>query len=204
MKREYLRYHMKGIQITVLILVLFSCKKADDRPEPLQVTSPMLVLLKVDYLTHQFEGGKVYTFPNSNTVIDSIPINVIYQNPTDFGHITLKYAPTSDTIFDGGIIWMGKGEIRYPVFEPVSAFSSGTWTSTPPDIATVQTIPADWRPFADSTIKQAWSGIERLHITGQMSASNAKTGLFLYMPSVGVGNPADWDFIWMLYIRPAN
>lgn len=163
-----------------------------------------MILLKVDYLTHRFEGGKVFNFPAGNGVDDSIPVSVIYKSPGDFGNITLKYAPTGDTIFDGGIIWMGKGDIHYPLFDPVTAFSSGSGTAPAPDSSSVQGIYPDTyhKCYTNTIITQAWSGIANLTITQQMLAVNARIGLFLYTPSVGIGNPADWDFIWVLYCNP--
>lgn len=46
------------ILLILLISILFSC---DDNNE-IDVTSNNVVLLKVDYLTNKFEGGKVLNF----------------------------------------------------------------------------------------------------------------------------------------------
>lgn len=173
--------------------------------EPVKVSSPTLYLFKVDYLTQQFEGGKILTFPAGTGVEDSIPLTVVYRSPGDFGGVTFLYTPTSDTVFDGTIIWMGKGEVNLPHFDAAASFALGGTPAAAPDSAAIQHLRASTyeRRFADTTIARAWSGIAPLLTTQQLSIAGARKGLFLYTPSVGMGDPADWDFIWMLYLLPA-
>jgi thioredoxin-related protein len=47
------------ILLVLLISIFFSCDKNNDE---IDVTSNNVVLLKVDYLTNKFEGGKVINF----------------------------------------------------------------------------------------------------------------------------------------------
>jgi hypothetical protein len=187
---------MKKLLVLILAVSVFqACKKKDE-------TAPgkgNLVMLKVDYLTHKFEGGKVFDLPAVND--DTIPVHVIYQSPGDFGNITLLFGPANDTIFDGAIIWMGSGEMRYPVMQPANAFSFGGASVAPPahgDIKYINKLmqqnvntPAD----ADDI----WAAIKKLTITKDFMDGHAKAGLFLYTPSVGIGNPEEWNYYWILY-----
>jgi hypothetical protein len=160
-------------------------------------------MLKVDYLSQRFEGGKVFSFPSNNTPNSTIPLTITYKPPSDFGNITFQYTPTGDTVFDGGIVWMGRGDLKYPVFDPASSFSTELTSKPAPTSSEVQSIVPDQfsAPYHDTTIAQAWTGIAHLTLTRDMIANGASKGLFLYTPSVGSGDPADWDYIWMLYVR---
>jgi len=190
----------KLLVLMMALSVLQSCKKKDDDTPPgfCGTTNGNLVILKVDYLTHQFEGGKMFYLPN--IVSDSIPIHTVYQSPGDFGNITLLFGPANDTVFDGGIIWMGKGDIHYPILQDAMAFPSGNTTVAAPNAALIQYINKQMYPVSiPSGTNVLWNAIKHLSITKQYMDANARVGLFLYTPSVGFGNPADWDYFWVLY-----
>ncbi len=184
----------------IILLLATSCNKNNEHPVP-ATAKATITLLKVDYLTRQFEGGRQFFFTPSGALADSVPLTIYYKGPGDFGNITLKYAPTADTVFDGTIIWMGRGEIRYPAFAPASAFGTSGIQIPPPDSATLQGLYPDVHAtrFTNSTIRQAWAGIAGLYVARDNHVSGGRKALLLYMPSVGIGNPADWDFIWVLY-----
>jgi hypothetical protein len=190
---------MKKLLPILLLSVLTACtKQKTDVAEPARGT---LVLLKVDYLTGQFEGGRAFQFTPSSTAPQSIPVLVDYVLPGDFGSVTLRYQPTGDTILDGTIHWMGKGALRYPQISSPSSFPASGTTIPAPDSTGIQGIYVDPHPphFNDSMIAVAWSGVAGLSITKQYVQAGAVKGLFLYTPSVGIGNPTDWDYFWLLY-----
>lgn len=188
---------MKKLIISALILLAAaSCKKHDD--DYVNDHFATMALLKVDYQTHQFEGGKVFQLAKYQG--QDIPVQINYKAPGDFGNITLLYAPTGDSLFDGSIIWSGKGEMRFPALS--NNFSSVTTAQPAPDSNHVQIISPNMF-FAQEhyDLPGAWNGISKLLVTKQfLQQANVRIGLFLYTPSVGVGDPADWDYFWVLYI----
>ena len=92
---------MKKIAVLFLILILASCSDdADDNA--IQNPNRELSILKVDFLTHTFEGGNSFEF-NNIAMTNTLPIEEIYVAPGDFGNYTLKFTPTDEVIFDGPI-----------------------------------------------------------------------------------------------------
>jgi len=178
-------------------ITLGSCKKHDS--SYVSGSGMSLAVLKVDFQTHKFEGGKVFHFDATGAVPQTIPIQMTYAPPGDFGNITLQYAPTGDTIFDGSIIWSGKGKMTQPALS--NNFAAGTTAQPAPDTNDVQVIsPGTFIKKEAYNIPAVWSGISNLYITREfLQAHNTRIGIFLYTPSVGIGDPADWDYFWLLY-----
>lgn len=187
----------KALFILFVLLTLFSsCTEesvtvADNTSEPNKV-----LLLKVDYLTNTFQGGKETTYAeNSN----SFTISHQIVAPVDFGNIKLKYDEINEIIFDGDIVWMGLGQINYPQnmlaanqFEAVLTddiiFPTTNFHHILPE------------PNLSNNYNQVWMAVQNLVKVRQYLISNP-TGvvhLYLYTPSVGVGNPADWKWIILM------
>src|SRR5690554_6488011 len=100
--------------LLIIILSFSSCKNIDESG-----VSKVLVL-KVDYLTNKFEGGTELTFTKSSP---NFNIQPIYISPGDFGNISMIYQDINELLFDGSIVWMGKGYIKYPRnFIPANRF----------------------------------------------------------------------------------
>lgn len=56
---------------------------------------------------------------------------VFYESPGDFGGVGVVSARHGKTVFGGGIVWDGKGEITYPtMFEPASDLGSNCVNTT--------------------------------------------------------------------------
>jgi len=175
--------------IAIVLLILLGCTKDDEL-----INSNRIVLLKVDYMTEVFEGGKEIILSNNSPDTDTLPINVIYYPPGDFGNITLYYQPTNEMIFDGSIIWMGTGHINFPEeFDSAESFSKLETEIEQPEISEFQIIfyELNYQPIDYTEI---WSAINKLEIVSDYLKSNKKIGLFLYTPSVGVGDPNEWDW----------
>ena len=101
----------KILTFVAIIMTLISCSNNNDETNN-QITSPNNVLvLKVDYNTNQFEGGKELSF---TTTTSNMTINNQYVSAGDFGSIKLKYQELNETLFDGTIVWSGLGQINYP------------------------------------------------------------------------------------------
>ncbi len=156
-----------------------------------------VLLLKVDYLTNTFEGGTELSF---NKTTPTFTIKNKYVPPGDFGSIKFTYDELNETLFDGTIIWMGTGKINFPQnlltqneFELVKTkdivYPSGGFEN----IFNPQNQTYDY-----GTI---WQSVQVLVKVREYLNTNptAKVKIFLYTPSVGVGNPKEWD--WIIFIK---
>ena len=179
---------MKKITAAIALISLLGCSKNND-DVTCQGSDNSLVLLRVDYLTYAYEGSATVPINGALSTADTIPVIVNYRPPGDFGNIKLNYQPTNDLLFDGDIIWMGKGTIAFP-----QSFSTAIGPTTgmlpQPDSTVFQNIFGYYKP----DYAKLWSAIGNLYITHCFRQSGKKIGLFLYTPSVGMGNPADWDW----------
>ncbi|MFW6226633.1 MAG: hypothetical protein ACOC31_00865 [Bacteroidota bacterium] len=153
-----------------------------------------LLMLRIDHLTKNFEGATEIDLSQNAASTDSLPIDVHYKPPGDFGNITLLYKPSGDTVFDGSIIWMGKGQINKPdSFDPASQFVTASSPHPLPDTLNYQVIFP--QPSHSIPYDSIWYAVDDLKIVKEYARFNKKIGLFFYTPSVGSGNPADWDWI---------
>lgn len=194
----------KGIYFSLLlVLFLYSCEEiekenlTDNQKENFIDTQNQVLMLKVDYLTNKFEGGKELTFSKPAA---SFSIENQYNAPADFGNIKLVYKELNETLFDGSIVWMGKGVIKYPEsiltadkFENVL-----TYDFVYPNQGFLNVFNPSNQEYDYNTI---WSSVQGLVKVRQYlkSNKNTKVQLFLYTPSVGIGNPADWD--WIIFVK---
>ena len=97
------------ILLLSLISLLLGCNSDNvdlNNDAPTQV-----LMLKVDYTTHAFEGGTEFGF--SKQTGDFTIINE-YKEPGDFGSIKLIYKELNEILFFGTIHWMGVGEMTFP------------------------------------------------------------------------------------------
>lgn len=183
-------------------LLLVAC--SDETTAPVEkVKENKVLMLKVDLLTSAFEGGKELTFEEAS----AFTIGVDYESPGDFGGIKLKYQELNAPLFEGTIHWMGLGEMSYPEIDPPSAFSTSEILVMLPGENQREVIqylpdamPLDEWPYQPD-YETLWSAVSSLHIVRDYRAANpnSKVNFFLYTPSVGVGNPADWD--WFIILK---
>lgn len=177
--------------LLIIILSFSSCKNIDESG-----VSKVLVL-KVDYLTNKFEGGTELTFTKSSP---NFNIQPIYISPGDFGNISMIYQDINELLFDGSIVWMGEGNIKYPRnFIPANLFNR---VLTSDIVFPKQGFENLFNP--DNTnydYSQIWISVQSLVKVREYLSSNPNTPvkLFLYTPSVGAGNPEDWD--WIIFLK---
>jgi len=179
-------------------VMLLSCSD-DDTTNQLEPTSNKVALLKIDYLTQTFEGGKELTFDAST----DFNISYNYYAPGDFGSVELMYEELDETLFDGTIIWMGLGARSYPtslmsaedfqtVNEPLAMPSNDMFENV---------MYSEYAYYPeDLDYSTLWNSIADLSIVEEYRSSNpnATINVFLYTPSVGAGDPADWDYYVIL------
>lgn len=177
--------------LLIIIISFSSCRNIDDSG-----VSKVLVL-KVDYLTNKFEGGTELTFTKSSP---NFNIQPIYISPGDFGNISMIYQDINELLFDGSIVWMGKGYIKYPRnFIPANRFEIVLTSDYVipkngfENVFNPNNTNYDYSPI--------WSSVQSLVKVREYLRSNPNSTakLFLYTPSVGAGNPEDWD--WIIFLK---
>ena len=182
------------VLMLLAVLVLNSCSNNDDNGTALPQDNKVL-LLKIDYNTNVFEEGVELGFEDAN----DFTINVAYQAPGDFGGIQLYYEELDELLFDGSIHWMGLGSIAFPeTFQPASSFEVV--------LTNDYVFPAEGFENIFNPNNQVydyepiWNAVQSRVKVRQYLAANpdATVKLFLYTPSVGIGNPAEWDWIMIL------
>lgn len=183
--------------LLVTVITIFSCNSNSKPEETTKLNT--VVLFKVDYTTNVFEAAKELEFTeNSNFTISST-----YVSPGDFGNLKLYYQELNEMIFDGTIIWAGLGERSFPTqFDSPTDFPTTDITSPLPDIDMFENVIYDESAFYPDVINymDLWNSISNLEILQEYLSSNptGKINLFLYTPSVGIGDPADWDWYVIL------
>lgn len=184
--------------ILIVFGLLTSCSKEEETITKENVpTTNKVLMLKVDYLTSTFEGGKETTYPTNSS---TFTISKQYDPPVDFGNIKLTYKELNETLFDGTIIWMGSGGMNYPQnLILANQFNSVASTDTKNPSAGFQNVFNPNNQNYDYT--PIWLSVQKLQKVREYLQSNPKESvkIFLYTPSVGVGNPAEWD--WILFMK---
>jgi hypothetical protein len=115
----------------------------------------------------------------------------------------LYYDELNEKLFEGTIIWMGTGKMSYPSkMDASNKFSKTSNNLTMPSIDEFEYVKFNEFSNIPDTInyESIWKSIDNLKIVSSYRNSNPteKIYLFLYTPSVGVGNPADWDWYVIL------
>ena len=152
-----------------------------------------ILISKVDYLTFRYKGFYALTVTNKLNSGTEIPFVSQYQEPGDFGYIKLFYRNTNNLLMDGTIIWSGCGELNFP-----ESFRAGQRLSNVlpyPGQSRIAFINEEghYTTVSDDTeLQRIWHTLSRQkefrHYFGRTSK---KVAVYLYTPSVGVGNPAD-------------
>ena len=186
----------KILTITIFILTLISCSKDNDDTITPSTNQNNVLVLKVDYNTNTFEGGKELSF--SSTISNMTVINQ-YVPPSDFGSIKLIYQELNETLFDGTIVWNGLGQMNFP--QNLLNANQFDRVLTADYVSPNSGFENVFNPNnATYNYNSIWASIQSLVKVRQylISNPNATVKIFLYTPSVGIGNPAEWDWIVIL------
>ena len=191
---------MKKIAFLFLLIIFSSCSDdADDNV--IQNQNRELTILKVDFLTHTFEGGNSFEF-NNIAMTNTLPIEEIYVAPSDFGNYTLKYTPTNEVIFNGPIAWMG-GSYDLPL-----DFDSSDYETTTLNPSINLDEIEYFMPTADILAGEGytnfdyasvWNSIKNLQVTNDCLNNNGKIGFVLYTPGLGLFQPENAYWLVILY-----
>ena len=189
----------KIISLLSLFILLTSCStdllnQANGTNLANQSGNNKVLLLKVDYTTNTFEGGKELTFDSNTTTFST---NYQYVTPADFGSIKIFYTELNTQLFYGDIIWMGTGDIHFPTdFQPASSFEFVN-TFAAIDLPSVENIFNPNNEIFDYNNPLNQVIYLSKVIEYRASNPNASAKIFLYQPSVGIGDPATWKWIIM-------
>jgi hypothetical protein len=190
---------MKNYILLIFSILLFTCSNADDNTA-VPVENNKVLLLKVDFTTTTLEAAKELIFEDNT---DTFEISSDYQSPGDFGNIKLFYHPLNELIFDGSIIWLGLGEMVFPE-SMISVENLNTIDNSMamPCTSLFQNVIYDEFAYYPDDMDYAtiWEAINDLELVSEYRTNNPNgtINVFLYTPSVGVGNPLDWDYFMIL------
>jgi hypothetical protein len=185
-----------------LSLLATSCAEDEAAPvatQPEVNVENKVLLLKVDFQTNVFEGGTELIFPEA----DTFTISADYDAPGDFGGIRLEYAEVNQPLFEGSIHWLGLGQRSFPnnLAAPNQFTTVNVAEPMPPLSRFEKVMYSEFAYYPEEIAYQPiWNAIDNLTQVKAFRQSNpqAKVRLFLYTPSVGGGNPADWDWYVIL------
>ena len=172
----------------------------DDMPVTEPETLNKVLLLKVDMTTNTFEGGRELIFPQTM----GYTLTTSYNEPGDFGDVALMYEEAGANIFTGIIVWAGLGQMTYPEDLYENTFFATLITPVAmPAAEEFELVDYSENAYYPETIDYdaIWDAVDDLSLVKQyrIANPNSKINLFLYTPSVGVGDPAEWD--WYLIFK---
>ena len=183
----------KILLLTLMSLLIVSCKS--DFIE--EVDTNNVLMLKVDYLTNSFEGGTEFHFPKQT---DHFTIINEYVQPNDFGSVKLIYKELNEPVFEGTIHWMGLGKMTFPEsLQPANAFKPvNTFDLVYPTNGFENVFNPNNQKYEYENVWLSVQGLVKVRAYLQANPAQ-QVKLFLYTPSVGVGDPADW--YWIVYLK---
>lgn len=168
----------------------------------LENDSMNLAILVSDFQTYEFETGHFSIHqPCDSCDIDSLPFDIYFISPSDFGWITFTYTETQDTLFYASINWMGIGKIIFPEnFLSSDSFNiDDTIIQNPLSIKYYEYCAL----MPDSTFKQkadsAWHFVKPLDIVKEFAEHPYRVGIYLYPPTVGHFDPSVAKWIVFIY-----
>ena len=186
----------KIVLLVSIMVTFFSCSTDENNKDISDPIQNKVLLLKVDYQTNVFEGGKELLFDSNQ---ENMTLVNEFVQPGDFGSLKIIYQEVNATIFDGTIIWMGLGEMNYPnnLLPPNQFEVTLTTDYILPQAGFENIFNLDNSNYDYDSI---WSSVQnRVKVREYLNSNpEATVKVFLYTPSVGIGDPADWDWIFIL------
>ena len=152
-----------------------------------------ILISKVDYLTFRYKGFYALNVTNKLNTGNEIPFVSQYQAPGDFGYIKLFYRNTNNLLMDGSIIWMGCGNLNFPDhFRAGLPMDNGLPYPGQSRISFINDGGHYETVTDERDLQYIWQSVSRQkefqHYYGN---SSKKVAVYLYTPSVGIGDPAD-------------
>lgn len=182
--------------LVFISLTIFSGCDDHDTDCDLDNSTNKVLMLKVDYTTFNIEGVKEFQFDQQT---DTFTIVSDYMSTKDFGYIRLMYKELNQQLFYGTIWWDGLGEMIFPA----SLDSPENLESVPTDdvIFPINGFNSAYLVFySDLDFFNIWLNVQHLEKVRQYLHMNPNqtVNMFLYTPSVGGGDPLEWDYFVFL------
>lgn len=157
------------------------------------------LVLKLDYKTLTFEGGKELKLKGPLESSANLNIESFYNPPSDYGDIAFKFMPLEQTLFSGTIIWMGGGYINYPNFEPANNFSRLA-AALPLPNRTIKNLHTGY--IADRDFSKVWASINKIEKVKDYLNETKDIGLYVYTPTVGKTDTSVAK--WIIIMQKSN
>ncbi len=164
-----------------------------------------LTILAVDFETYELNGANISYYPLCDKCdSDSLPFDINFKSPGDYGEILFRYTYNMDTLFYASIWWMGMGQIFYPKeIIPADSFKNTANQVALPDSAQYfdYWLVGDYCS-SDQYIERAdsaWAAVDSLDIVSEFAEYNFRVGFYAYTPAVGVFDPSSAKWIIFLY-----
>jgi len=158
-----------------------------------------ILISKVDYLTFQALGSYALNVQNPVSSGNEIPFIAQYQAPADFGWFKLFYQNTDNLLASGSIVWMGCGMLDFP-----ESFKAGNQTNNGlpyPGQGRIAFINDNGQYCIVNTeqeifLQRIWQILSKQEeFRYYYGKTHKKVAVYLYAPSEGVGDPADWYYL---------
>ena len=158
-----------------------------------------LLLLQVDYTGNRLEAVKDLFFPEQS---GEFTVVADYKSPVDFGYQKLYYKELEQMFFYGTIVWMGCGEIIYPKIWNIPheyPLTAQRDMVIPRNSFERVGLQEGWEPPSEE-MESAWRSVAPLVLAREFIAASPeeKVKVYFYTPSVGMGDPRDWKWIFIL------
>lgn len=156
-----------------------------------------ILISKVDYLTFRHKGFYALNVQNPVQSGTEIPFMAEYQPPGDFGWIKLYYQNTNNLLMFGSIIWSGCGELEFPTgFRAGRQLDNRLPYPGQNKIAFINNAGAYLTVTNDTHLQRIWQTVSKQQEFRHYYAnSHKKAAVYLYTPSDGIDNPADWFYL---------
>ena len=175
---------------------------SDEFPEsdlPEEDLHKNILISKVDYLTFRPRGFYAMNVQNPVSSGNEIPFVAQYQAPGDFGWFKLFYQTTDNLLAYGSIVWMGCGHLEFPeTFRAGQKLNSGLPYPGQSKIAFINdegqycTVSA----AQEVGLQRIWQTLSKQEeFQHYYNNTHKKVAVYLYTPSMGLGDPADWYYL---------
>jgi hypothetical protein len=194
-----MKLSLKWLPIVLVLPLWISCHQYISSPnESTDSPSSRMLILKIKFDTIVFEGAYEMKLNPLSTRVTNIPLTEVYESSGDGSVITYKYL--SDTVFCGGIIWMGTGKIKIPrYFCPTDSFKKDLNGVSIPKNIHYYHLTHYFDSRKDSVVNAIWPKISNLAIVKNYLNKGALMGLYFYTPTIGAFNPEPAKWIIFLY-----
>lgn len=152
-----------------------------------------ILISKVDYLTFRYRGFYALNVSGKLDSGTEIPFVAEYHPAGDFGDIKLYYRNKDNLLMSGTIIWMGCGKLDFPAgFRAGEPFNKAMPYPGQEHFAFINeqgeyTVVTD-----ESDLQHVWQSVSgQQEFQYYYANSSKKVAVYLYRPSIGMGNPAD-------------